>query len=134
MPKVDWPSTEATTDPELLVSSTPQSVSLVSTCRQVAAGASNMGNGSWYLNRVIVKDHNRGRGLGSKALQRVIKEVRQQGGTEIIVEPGGYGSDPARLRVFYGRHGFEPVGDPETFTFHMVLRLHSPDPQNVVPT
>lgn len=107
----------------LLVASTPEAVTLCSTCRQVAAGASHMGDGHWYLNRVVVREGNRGKGLGTEAIKRLIDEVRKQGGTEIVVEPGGYGSDPNKLRIWYARFGFEPAGDPDTFTFHMVLRL-----------
>jgi predicted GNAT family N-acyltransferase len=102
-----------------------EAVTLCSSDGQVAAGASNMGDGQWYLNRVVVKNGGRGKGLGSEALKRVIEEVRKQGGKQLIVEPGGYGSDPARLRVWYGRHGFEPAKDtvPGTPEFHMLLRI-----------
>ena len=60
----------------------------------------------WYVNRVLVDADYRGKGVGSKMLQAAIKAVKEQGGNEIVVEPGGYDADPERQKNFYLRNGF----------------------------
>jgi ribosomal protein S18 acetylase RimI-like enzyme len=67
--------------------------------------------GEWYLNRVKVEPM--GEGIGSRLLQKLQERLlnhapgNASGGFDIlIVEPGGYGSDPERLNKFYKRNGF----------------------------
>ena len=84
---------------------------------QGTVSASAFEQGYWYLNRLLVQPTYRGQGLGPALLKRLWRafeerkqahpEWRQQG--PLMVEPGGYGSDPERLRKFYQREGFEPV-------------------------
>lgn len=63
--------------------------------------------GAWYLNRVVVHPvTNRGNGIGSQMLKKLQAELTARGCTQLIVEPGGYGSDPKVLGRFYRRHGF----------------------------
>jgi len=70
------------------------------------AQASNMGD-FWYLNRVVVSpDSNRNQGIGGQLLARLQEELRKQDCKKLIVEPGGYGSDPEQLFRFYKKHGF----------------------------
>lgn len=61
----------------------------------------------WYINRILVKHpQDRSQGIGSELLSRLKKEVKSQGGDVLIVEPGGYGSDPLDLIRFYTKNGF----------------------------
>jgi hypothetical protein len=53
--------------------------------------------------------------------------LRQKGATQLIVEPGGYNSDPARLAKFYGRLGFIPMKEESGA---MVLMIHADDNQS----
>lgn len=63
---------------------------------------------TWYLSEVIVSaDNDRCKGLGSALVKALVDEVRRRGGHTLLVEPGGYGSDPKRLAVFYERLGFK---------------------------
>lgn len=71
--------------------------------------------GYWYLNRLFVRAEHRGKGYGRKLLERLwqaIKERREQHPEwsqieKIVVEPGGYNSDPKELDRFYKHMGFE---------------------------
>ncbi|HEX9135646.1 MAG TPA: GNAT family N-acetyltransferase, partial [Nitrospirota bacterium] len=49
----------------------------------------------------------RNAGLGSELLARLQEELKTAGCKKLVVEPGGYNSDPKRLREFYERHGFK---------------------------
>jgi len=80
--------------------------------------------GAWYLNRVKVEPE--GKGIGSRLLRKLQETLldhkgdvkdnfraacgQTDGRTDrfdvLIVEPGGYGSDPKRLNKFYKRNGF----------------------------
>lgn len=70
--------------------------------------------GVWWVARCLVKEEHRGRKLGSLLLTRVQEHLRgREGFIKMVVEPGGYNSDPARQRAFYERQGFreeEPEG------------------------
>lgn len=66
------------------------------------AEASKMGDGSWYLNRVFVRPHCRGRGLGSKVLRALLDRAD----ADVIVDPGGYNSDYNQLLSFYSQMEF----------------------------
>jgi predicted GNAT family acetyltransferase len=64
---------------------------------------------TWYVNRVLIEPLiQRGKGLGTALMTALIDEVRRRKGKHILLEPYGYGSDPKRLRRFYGRLGFIP--------------------------
>lgn len=63
--------------------------------------------GAWYLNRVLVAEKHRGQGYGSKLVDHLKKAIVKHGGVLLVVEPGGYGSDPVRLQRFYKRSGFQ---------------------------
>lgn len=65
----------------------------------------------WWVTRVKVAEDDRGTGLGTLMLVRLLARVFEAGATELWVSPGGYGSDPERLAAFYRRVGFEPEGD-----------------------
>lgn len=92
----------------LIVSSTKTLVTLYSTPLGETAAASNIGD-FWYVNRVFVPENKRGQGIGTGLVNRLIEEVRKQGGKRMIVEPGGYGVDPHRQVNFYVKLGFTPV-------------------------
>jgi GNAT superfamily N-acetyltransferase len=70
------------------------------------AEASSYSPTKWYLNRVFVHAASRGQGIGQQMVTRLQEELRARGATELVVEPGGYGSDPEKLAVFYGKLGF----------------------------
>lgn len=79
------------------------------------AEASNMshftrdGRARWYLNRLKVR--NPGHGQGAIILKKLQETLAARDDfQELIVEPGGYGSDVNRLIKFYESHGF--VRDP----------------------
>lgn len=92
--------------PQMCVSVTDSciSVTMIADGRILAsAEASRLYRDAWYINRVFVRQDRRGQGWGSKVLGELLSRVD----ADAIVEPGGYGSDPERLRSFYGRHGFQ---------------------------
>jgi ribosomal protein S18 acetylase RimI-like enzyme len=68
--------------------------------------ASNMGP-YWYLNRAKVHNQYQGQGIGSALLKLVIDSIQELGGSVLVVEPGGYDSDPVRQRNFYLKNGFK---------------------------
>lgn len=99
------------------ISEEPQCIS-VTTWEEVIgpsnACASFVGD-YWYLNRVIVRPGDRGKGIGRGLVQRLQEALRQRWAAEnhpaeirrLVVTPGGYGSDPADLEKFYASCGFE---------------------------
>ena len=77
------------------------------------AEASNIGQGKWYLNRVKVNSE-KGLGLGTRLLQKLLQALQERGDfREVVVEPGGYGSDIKKLVNFYEKNGF--VKHPEGY-------------------
>ena len=73
----------------------------------VIAEATEFETGIWYLNRVLTASpERREQGLGGLALRSLLDVLREDGATTVLVEPGGYTSDPERLVKFYERHGF----------------------------
>lgn len=67
-------------------------------------------DGVWYLNRLLVAYEARGNGIGTELIRRLAERLKTLGATKLIVEPGGYGSDPKRLWKFYSERGFAPDG------------------------
>ena len=71
-------------------------------------------NGSWFLNRLIVKNSRRGQGVGSGLLSKLVSELTSRHEEHphwtpcktLIVTPGGYGSNVTRLIKFYQKQGF----------------------------
>jgi len=75
------------------------------------ASASFMGN-HWFINRVLVNPQSdRGKGIGSKLLQVLIKEIKKQNNKKIIVTPGGYINNTKQQINFYVKNGFKKTGD-----------------------
>lgn len=61
----------------------------------------------WWINRVLVQpESNRGLGIGSHLLKMLKEEVKKQGGTKIVVAPGGYDQNKDRQVRFYKKHNF----------------------------
>ena len=76
--------------------------------------ADRMPDGSWWLCRALVQpEDNRGQGIGSILVMRLKHEVQAQGGTRLVVAPGGYNMDQKRQQAFYVRCGFHE--EPEEF-------------------
>ena len=100
--------------PEFWITRTPEhcAVSRHEAPRGVAEASYTpyLGPEAWYLNRLPVRSADeRGKGLGARLLRTLQRVLREQRCRELYVDPGGYGSDPKRLAVFYQRHGFEPA-------------------------
>ncbi len=74
-----------------------------------ASNFEQVGEDFWYVNRVKVVDGYQRRGLGPELVKRMAEGVREQGGRRLVVEPGGYGSDPKELAIWYRRQGFADV-------------------------
>ena len=90
----------------VVITRTPESCAVhVGIPPRVAASADNMGD-HWWVSRVFVHADHRNKGLGAFAVQALKAAVRLQGGTELRVMPGGYGSDLKDLARFYERQGF----------------------------
>ena len=72
------------------------------------AEASNMTtDNTYYLNRVYVKPNQRGKGMGSRALDVMLREMRLLDAT-LYCEIIPYGDlDFNTLRLWYIRHGFK---------------------------
>jgi len=64
----------------------------------------------WWVVRVKVDEAHRGKGVGTRVLQRLVALVREAGVRKLHVSPGGYNSDPEELRAFYRRNGFVDAG------------------------
>jgi GNAT superfamily N-acetyltransferase len=60
----------------------------------------------WWICRAFSHKDLRGKGVGSKLLQLVIKEIRKQGGRYIYVTPGGYDGRKRKQFNFYIKGGF----------------------------
>ncbi len=65
----------------------------------------------WWVSRVLVQPGLRGKGLGTKMLQRLIKEIQKKGAEAILVAPGGYNSNINKQINFYTKNGFKEA-DP----------------------
>ncbi len=101
---------------EVMVISRPQGVSVLyrGSMRQAAvASIDNVGDGSWWVSRVLVSTREiRRKGIGSELLQRAIKEVlKYEPKARIIVEPGGYDMDTQSQTNFYRKNGFVDTPD-----------------------
>jgi GNAT superfamily N-acetyltransferase len=71
---------------------------------------------TWWCTRVLVQGGAegvdvRGRGVGTRLLQRALARAAMLGAKEVFVGPGGYGGDERRQRSFYTANGFAPAGD-----------------------
>ena len=64
---------------------------------------------SWYVSRVFVHESFRCRGIGKLLLEKMFEEVKNVGGSKIIVYPGGYSVDEDRQINFYKQNGFEEI-------------------------
>lgn len=87
----------------------PEAVSIVASgvpFIRAVAEASNMGLGTWYVNRVLVEADHRGKGIGGRLLEALKTECAKLGCAQLLVEPGGYGQPITRQRRFYRAHGF----------------------------
>jgi len=66
----------------------------------------------WWISRVLVQPALRGKGLGTRLLRRLIKEIQKQGAEAIIVAPGGYNANHNKQINFYVKNGFREI-DPD---------------------
>lgn len=63
----------------------------------------------WWVSRVLVYHKTRGKGLGSRLLQRLVEEVRGYGAKAVVVAPGGYGANHNKQIRFYEKNGFKEM-------------------------
>jgi GNAT superfamily N-acetyltransferase len=63
----------------------------------------------WWINRVLVPKELRGKGIGRELLCRLKGAVTAQGGSGMIVTPGGYDIPQEDQIAFYRACGFEVV-------------------------
>lgn len=73
------------------------------------AEASNMYDGSWYVNRVLVPHKYRGQGRGRVLVTRLLTEVTKQGCTKLVLTPGGYDIPYEQQEAFYLKCGFRLI-------------------------
>ena len=64
------------------------------------------GDGAWYLNRVMVPNGFRRKGVGSRLLKALIEKLPEVGCKKLIVEPGGYTLSTRKQKKFYRQNGF----------------------------
>lgn len=82
------------------------SVSQVNNDKLSIASADNMLDGRWWISRVNVQGVERGKGIGSILLKKLVEEILFYGETNIIVAPGGYHEDSEKQYNFYRKNGF----------------------------
>lgn len=79
-----------------------------------ALAAADLVGDYWWVSRVIVRlPGNRGRGLGSLVLTRLLQEIQGQPCKRVHVSPGGYHDDTEKQRAFYLKNGFKPTDAPD---------------------
>lgn len=98
----DWGALRGTRE---VVSSDYVSVSFGMPPTGSTCDASNLQDGTWYLNRLLVARPYQGQGIGWRLLKRVTELLQGKG--VLIVDPGGYDSSPVKLQKWYLRQGFE---------------------------
>lgn len=94
------------------VTSTPHcvSVSLSENGRPAGvAEASDMYDGSWFVNRVLVPLPYRKQGRGRLLVTRLLAEVAKQGCTKLVLTPGGYDLPYEEQEAFYLKCGFRLI-------------------------
>lgn len=109
----------------LFVRNEPQSLGItlvVANAFVATVSADEHGPGHWWIVRCLVQPQYRSLGLGAFSLARLQALVSARPGfSRLEVSPGGYDSDPVRVRAFYERAGFRRVGAEETYVW-------TPDP------
>ena len=75
---------------------------------------------AWYINRVFVNDKLRGVGLGTRLVAILKEETIKRNGKVLVVEPGGYGSNPKNLKNFYvNKNGFVENKKDKCFEYEL---------------
>lgn len=72
----------------------------------------SLGDRVWWISRVLVQPHLRGKRVGSQLLERLVKELRRRDALAVVVAPGGYNANYNRQVHFYEMNGFKLV-DPD---------------------
>lgn len=93
---------------QILVLSMPEHISItIGRPVPVANVSADIVEDHWWIARALVRrPEDRGKGLGSIALARLLQEVRRSTVQLVWVAPGGYGSNPSQVTRFYKKHGF----------------------------
>lgn len=90
----------------VISTNTTVSVTLVTNGKVSIASIDNLMDGCWWISRVNVQGVEKGKGTGSKLLQKAIESVLSYGPADIIVAPGGYNEDKEKQFNFYKKNGF----------------------------
>jgi len=95
------------------------STSLVRNFRIAICEISCIEDHLWYINRCLVPESmGRGKGIGSSLLQSALQTILEIDPiAKIIVQPGGYNSDPDRQINFYTGNGFVLSESGEHYEF-----------------
>lgn len=105
----DYAASDRIDDESACVTIVPLYSASASVFPTAVAEASNLYE-YWWIARVLVsKPEERAKGLGSLALQRLLKLIAKQSSLPIRVAPGGYNVDPEKQFRFYTRNGFKQV-------------------------
>lgn len=86
----------------------------------ISVASVDLVDGRWYVSRVMVLKDQRGLGVGSDMLQRIIYEIKSRpDAADIIVCPGGYNEDPEKQFAFYKKNGFVDTDTPGMLVYKM---------------
>jgi len=72
----------------------------------------------WYLHSIIVEENYRGKGVGTKLMEKVLRQCD----TPIyLLSDGSMGGDPERLFKFYKKFGFKKKrGNDIGYNYNMI--------------
>lgn len=75
-----------------------------------------------YIEAIVVNKQKREQGNGERVLQMILEQFSEK--DVYLLATGELGSDEARLKQWYGRHGFVATKDKNDlpFNYNMVLR------------
>lgn len=93
-------------------------------CADLTSSLGKYGDYCWWIARVYVRPNNRGKGLGSLLMAKLIQAVAQREERLVVVAPGGYveKSGKARQMAFYRQNGFVDVEGEEGLLMRVVER------------
>ena len=69
-----------------------------------------------YIESIVVAEGKQNHGIGESTLKRVLAQYENR--NTYLLATGELGGDEARLKKWYGRHGFSPVKDKNDLPFN----------------
>ena len=95
------------------ISDTEISISIIINNKLSIASAMNISD-RWWISRVNVQESERKKGLGTKLLTELIKQIKDKDKiSSIMVAPGGYNFPYNYQVAFYKKNGFISLPDEE---------------------